>query len=333
MNSINSIKTFSDKIDYELLRIIGKGGMSTIYEAHQKGSNDFEKTVAIKFILEKYSNIPEFRSNFLGEAKLVADLIHTNIVQTYHLGQKDSQYYMVMEYVQGINLEDFLIFHLENKKTIPIPIAVYIIAEVCRGLSYAHQKRSKEGVLLNIVHRDVNPRNIMLSYEGDVKITDFGIAKARDLMYNKEGQRIAGKDEYLSPEQALKKVTDPRADIFSCGIILSELILGYNIFEESKPTQTRKNIIECTIPNFKKLHKDIDLKLNRILGKTLKKDPKDRYQSAFDLFNDLEKYLYGNNYGPNNEKLAQYLIKLFNIKELAITHHCQKTLKNNSNKK
>ncbi len=324
---MSTLKTFSDKLDYDLIRVIAKGGMSTIYEAKQKGSDDFEKTVAIKFILEKFSKIQEFRSNFLGEAKLVADLIHTNIVQIYHLGQKDSQYYMVMEFVQGINLEDFLIRHLENRQLIPVPIAVYIISQVCRGLSYAHQKRNKNGLLLNIVHRDINPRNIMLTYEGDVKITDFGIAKARDLMYNKEGERIAGKNEYLSPEQALKKITDPRADLFSCGIILSELILGYNIFEADKPQLTRKNIIECKIPNFSKLSDRIDPKLNKILRKTLKLSPNERYQSAFDLFTDLEKYLYGNNPGPTNEKLAQYVINLFNMKELAFDHHCQKAIK------
>lgn len=325
-NSHNPIKTFSDEINYNLLRVIGKGGMSTIYEAIQKGSDGFEKTVAIKFILAKYSKIPEFRANFLGEAQLVADLIHTNIVQTYHLGQKNSQYYMVMEYVEGINLEDFIVQHLQLKKVIPVPIAVYLISQVCRGLSYAHQKRNKKGLPLNIVHRDINPRNIMLTYEGDVKITDFGIAKARDLMYNKEGETIAGKNEYLSPEQALKKVTDARADLFSCGIILSELILGYNIFEAEKSQQTRKNIIECNIPNFTELNKQIDQKLNKILKKSLSRSPAKRYNTAFDLFTDLEKYLYGNHAGPNNEKLAQYVINLFNIKELAITHHCQKAI-------
>lgn len=327
MNTIKTkkpIKTFSDQVQYELLRIIGTGGMSTIYEAKQKGFDNFEKTVAIKFILEKYSKIHEFQANFLGEAQLVADLIHTNIVQTYHLGQKDSQYYMVMEYVEGINLEDFLVHHLKLRKQIPVPIAVYLISQVCRGLSYAHQKRNKKGLPLNIVHRDINPRNIMLTYEGDVKITDFGIAKAHDLMYNKEGEMIAGKDEYLSPEQALKKVTDARADLFSCGIILSELILGYNIFEADKPKQTRKNIIECNIPNFTKISKRIDAKLNKILQKTLKCARANRYQSAFDLFTDLEKYLYGKDSGPNNERLAQYVINLFNIKELAANHHCEK---------
>lgn len=321
---MNPIKTFSDKIDYDLLRIIAEGGMATIYEAKQKGPDGFAKTVAIKFILEKYSAIHEFRTNFVGEAQIVADLIHPNIVQIYHLGQKELQYYMVMEYVDGINLEDFLVRHLEIKEEIPVKLAVFLIAQVCRGLSYAHQKRNKKGELLNIVHRDVSPRNIMLAYDGEVKLTDFGIAKARNLMYNKEGEVIAGKDEYLSPEQALKQVTDARADIFSCGILLSELILGYNIFEADTPKATRRNIIQCKIPDFTKLSKHIDAKLNKILQKALQGSRDQRYQTAAELFTDFERYLYGDDYVPTNEKLAQYLCNLFNVKGSKAIHHHKK---------
>lgn len=312
---MKSLKTFSDKIEYDLVRVIAEGGMGTIYEAKQKGPDGFEKTVAIKFILEQYSAVHEFRSNFIGEAKVLADLVHSNIVQTYHLGQKDLQYYMVMEYVNGINLEDFIVRHIELKQQIPVAIAVFLISRVCRGLNYAHQKNDKNGNPLNIVHRDVSPRNIMLAFEGDVKLTDFGIAKAKDLMYNQEGKIIAGKDEYLSPEQALKQVTDARADIFSCGILLSELLLGFNIFDADDPKETRRNIIRCKIPNFTKLDSRIDKKLNTILHKILKNSPDDRYQTAAELFVDLETYLYGHAYGPTNEKLAQYLADLFNAND------------------
>lgn len=326
---MNPIKNFSDKVDYDLLRVIDEGGMATIYEAKQKGPDKFEKTVAIKFILEKYSAIQEFRTNFIGEAQLVADLVHPNIVQIYHLGQKELQYYMIMEYVDGINLEDFLIRHLETKEDIPVSLAVFLISRVCCGLNYAHQKRNKKGLSFNIVHRDVSPRNILLAYEGDVKLTDFGIAKAQDLMYNKEGDRIAGKDEYLSPEQALKQVTDARADIFSCGIILSELILGYNIFESDTPEITRQNIIQCKIPDFTKLSQRIDSKLNKILHKALNRSLNHRYQTVFELLIDLETYLYGDDYGPTNEKLAQYLLDLFNTKDPDAIHHWKKSIKSN----
>lgn len=319
-------KIIVDKIEYELVRAISEGGMGTIYEAKQKGTDGFEKTVAIKLILEQYSAVHEFRANFIGEAKLVADLIHTNIVQTYHLGQKDLQYYMVMEYVNGINLEDFMIRHLEIKEDIPVALAVFLISRVCRGLNYAHKKRDKNGNPLNIVHRDVSPRNIMLAFEGDVKLTDFGIAKACDLMYNKEGEVIAGKDEYLSPEQALKQVTDARADIFSCGILLSELILGYNIFEAESPKETRRNIVHGKIPDFTKLSERIDDRLNKILQKALQSSREERYQTAGELLTDLEVYLYTGGYGPTNEKLGKYLRDLFDSDDATAIQKWQESI-------
>ncbi len=323
---MDSIKIILDQIEYELVRVIAEGGMGAIYEARQKGTDGFEKVVAIKLILEKYSAVPQFRTNFIGEAKLVADLIHTNIVQIYHLGQKDLQYYMVMEYVNGINLEDFMIRHLEIKEMIPVDLAVFLISRVCRGLSYAHKKRDKNGELLNIVHRDVSPRNIMLAFEGDVKLIDFGIAKARDLMYNKEGDVIAGKDEYLSPEQALKQITDARADIFSCGILLSELVLGYNIFEAKTLKETRRNIVHGKIPDFTKLNERIDGKLNEILYKTLQGSRDERYQTAGELLTDLELYLYGGGYGPTNEKLGKYIRDLFGSDDVTVVQRWQEAV-------
>lgn len=312
---MSSLKTISDKIGYELVRLIEEGGMGSIYEAKQKGVDGFEKVVAIKVIKEEYSAIQEFRSNFVGEAKLVADLIHTNIVQTYHLGQVDMAYYMVMEYVNGINLEDFIIRHIEIKQDVPVDLAVFLVSRICRGLSYAHQKKNKKGELLNIVHRDVCPRNVLLAFEGDVKLTDFGIAKARDLMYNKEGEVVPGRDEYISPEQAKKRITDARADIFSCGIILAELLLGRNLFEDETPAMTRHNVIRCQIPDFSKENKKIDGKLNKILKKILQKDMVKRYQTAGELLTDLEMYLYNDGYGPTNEKLGQYLRDIFHTND------------------
>ena len=188
--------------------------MGLVYEAVQSGVGGFRKVVAIKLIREEYSAIEEFKNNFIGEAKLVADLIHTNIVQTYHLGKVNEQYFMTMEFVTGWNLEEFLDRHIETEQYVPADLAVFIVSRICRGLGYAHRKKDEHGRLLGIVHRDVNPKNIMIAKEGDVKLTDFGIAKALDLMYNKEGEVIAGKDEYLSPEQARCEITDHRADLF-----------------------------------------------------------------------------------------------------------------------
>ena len=214
---MSALKHIFNELKYELVNKLAEGGMGLVYEAVQKGTGNFRKTVAIKLIREEYSSIPEFQKNFIGEAKLVADLIHTNIVQTYHLGQIGGQYFMTMEFVSGVNLEQFIDRHTELGTQVPVDMAVFIASRVCRGLSYAHTKRDKEGRLLGIVHRDVNPKNVMLAIEGDVKLTDFGIAKALDLMYNEEGKVIPGKDEYLSPEGASYAVTDGRSDLFLAG--------------------------------------------------------------------------------------------------------------------
>ena len=285
--------------------------MGLVYEATQRGIGGFRKVVAIKLIREEYSAIEEFRNNFIGEAKLVADLIHTSIVQTYHLGKVGEQCFMTMEYVSGWNLEEFLDRHVETDQYIPADLAVFIVSRICRGLAYAHRKKDKDGRPLGIVHRDVNPKNIMIGQEGDVKLTDFGIAKALDLMYNQEGDVIAGKDEYLSPEQARCEVTDSRADLFGCGIVMAELLLGYNIFEDAVPENTIRNILDMEIPNFSKIREDVDERLNSILHLALQRPRDKRFQTADQMLTELEGFIYGDGYGPTNEKLAAYTNDLF----------------------
>ena len=290
-----------------MVRTIAEGGMGVVYEAVQRGAGGFTKTVAVKLIREEYSTIPEFQKNFIGEARLVANLIHTNIVQTYHLGQIGGQYFMVMEFVQGVNLEQFLERHVTLARRMPVDLAAFIVSRIARGLTYAHQKRDTEGRLLGIVHRDIGPKNVMIATEGDVKLTDFGIAKALDLMHNEEGQVIAGKDEYLSPEQASYAVTDARADLFPLGIVLTELLLGRNIFRDLDRLTSRQNILSLPIPKFSELRPEIDARLEAIIQKALQRDRDKRYACAYDMMNDLELYLYSDGYGPTNEKLGVYL--------------------------
>jgi len=291
--------------------------MGVVYEAFQYGVGNFRKVVAIKLIREEYSAIPEFQKNFIGEARLVADLIHTNIVQTYHLGLVGGQHYMVMEFVNGVNLEQFIERHHQMERPIPIDFAVFIASRVARGLTYAHQRTDRQGRPLHIVHRDVNPKNVMIAFEGDVKLTDFGIAKALNLMYNEEGKVIPGKDEYCSPEQASYAVTDARADLFSLGIVLTELLLGRNVFRAEDRLQSRKNVLTMPIPRFSDLRPEIDGKLEVILRKVLERNRDLRYQTALELLTDLELYLYSDRYGPTNEKLGVYLRELFGQPEPA----------------
>lgn len=313
-----ALKHIFNELHYEMTRKIAEGGMGVVYEAVQLGAGNFRKVVAVKLIREEYSAIEEFQNNFIGEARLVADLIHTNIVQTYHLGQVGGQYFMVMEFVKGVNLEQFLERHRQLGKAIPIDLAAFIISRIARGLTYAHSKCDREGRHLNLVHRDIGPKNVLIALEGDVKLTDFGIAKALDLMYNEEGKVIAGKDEYLSPEQASYAITDARADLFPLGIVLTELLLGKNLFRSHDRAQSRRNILSMPIPQFSALRPDIDPKLEAIIQRALTRDREKRYQSAYDMLTDLELYLYSDRYGPTNEKLGVYLKELFGIKDPVI---------------
>lgn len=310
LGHVKLLDNLSSDVTYQMVRKIADGGMGLVYEALQLGAGQFSKSVAIKLIREEYSSISEFQKNFIGEARLVSDLIHTNIVQTYHLGQSNNQYFMVMEYVNGVSLDQFLERHRQLGRPVPVEIAVFIISRVARGLSYAHQKCDRDGRLLGIVHRDIGPKNIMLAWEGDVKLTDFGIAKALDLMYNEEGKVIAGKDEYLSPEQASYAVTDGRADLFALGIVLTELLLLRNVFRAPDRLDSRRNILTMPIPRFSTLREEIDDKLEDLIQRLLKRDRDQRFQTSYEVLNELELYLYSDGYGPTNEKLGVYLKEL-----------------------
>ena len=207
--------TIQNEFRYEIVRKIFEGGMGIVYEAEQHGAREFVKRVAIKIIRPNYASQKMFIENFIGEAKLVADLIHTNISQTYHLGASGNMFFIAMELIRGVNLEQFTRRLAEKRRVLPIELAVFIVSRVARGLAYAHAKRDKDGKLLGIVHRDVSFKNIMIAFEGDVKLTDFGVAKARGFLTDQEGEVIAGKADYMSPEQADFQVTDKRSDLFS----------------------------------------------------------------------------------------------------------------------
>src|SRR6185369_2666896 len=228
---------------YDIVRKIYEGGMGIVYEAEQHGARNFVKRVAIKVVRQSYATQKQFIDNFIVEAKLVADLIHTNIVQTYHLGEAKGVYYISMELIRGINLEQFADQMRDKNRILPVEIAVFIASRVCRGLAYAHAKLDKDGKSLGIVHRDVSFKNIMIAFEGDVKLTDFGIAKAKGFLIDNEGEVVAGKADYMSPEQANFQITDKRSDLFSLGVVLSHLLLGRNVFKGNTPEDSRKNVM------------------------------------------------------------------------------------------
>ncbi len=303
--------TIQNDFRYEIVRKIFEGGMGIVYEAEQHGARGFVKRVAIKVIRQNYADQKQFIDNFVGEAKLVADLIHTNIVQTYHLGETRGVYFIAMELIRGYNLEQFS-QQLEDKRTtLPKELAVFIVSRVARGLAYAHAKTDKDGKPLSIVHRDVSFKNIMIALEGDVKLTDFGIAKAKGFLVDNEGEIVAGKADYMSPEQANFQITDKRSDLFSAGVVLAHLLLGKNIFKGATPEESRQRMIRMPIPDFRTLDPRIDDSLNAILQRALTRTLPDRYASADTLLYDLEHYIYHSGYGPTNETIGKFMRELY----------------------
>src|ERR1044072_7919828 len=251
--------------------------MGVVYEAEQHGARDFVKRVAIKVIRQSYANQKTFIENFIGEAKLVADLIHTNIVQTYHLGATGQIYFIAMELIRGANLEQFSQRLADKNRQLPTELGVFIASRIARGLAYAHAKTDKDSKPLGIVHRDVSFKNIMIAFEGDVKLTDFGIAKARGFLVDNEGEVVAGKADYMSPGQANFQITDKRSDLFSAGVVLAHLLLGKNIFKGNSPEESRQRMMNLPIPDFRKLDDRIDDRLNEILHRALSRDVNQRY--------------------------------------------------------
>jgi serine/threonine-protein kinase len=303
--------TIQSEFLYEVVRKIFEGGMGIVYEAEQKGARNFVKRVAIKIIRSHYASQKMFIENFIGEAKLVADLIHTNIVQTYHLGETNGVCFIAMELIRGVNLEQFSRHLADKRRVLPKELAVFITSRVARGLAYAHAKTDKDGKPLGIVHRDVSFKNIMIAFEGDVKLTDFGVAKARGFLTDQEGEVIAGKADYMSPEQADFQVTDKRSDLFSAGVVLAHLLLGRNLFKGENAAESRSRILNQPIPDFCALDPRIDDKLNDILHHCLARDLTRRYATADQLMYDLEYYIYHSGYGPTNETLGKFIRELF----------------------
>src|SRR5436190_830900 len=306
-----SLFTIHSEVRYEIVRKIFEGGMGIIYEAEQHGARNFVKRIAIKVIKQAYATQKQFIENFIGEAKLVADLIHTNIVQTYHLGEANGVYFIAMELIRGVNLEQFAQQLTDRRRQLPRELAIFITSRIARGLAYAHAKTDKDGKPLGIVHRDVSFKNIMIAFEGDVKLTDFGIAKARGFLVDNEGEVVAGKADYMSPEQADFQITDKRSDLFSAGVVLAHLLLGRNIFKGSSPEESRQRMMSFPIPDFRKEDARIDDRLNEILHRVLQRQLDKRYATADELLYDLEHYIYSKGYGPTNETLGKYIRDLF----------------------
>jgi serine/threonine-protein kinase len=323
---VAALFTIQSEVRYEIVRKIFEGGMGIVYEAEQHGARNFVKRVAMKVIRQNYANQKQFIENFIGEAKLVADLIHTNIVQTYQLGEARGLYFICMELIHGVNLEQFTQQLSAKQRVLPVELAVFIASRIARGLAYAHAKTDDAGKTLGIVHRDVSSKNIMIAFAGDVKLTDFGIAKAQGFLQDNEGEVVAGKADYMSPEQADFQITDKRSDLFSTGVVLGNLLMGYNIFKGASAEESRERIMSLPLPNFSQLNPRIDARLNEILHRTLSRDLSKRYATADELLYDLEYFIYHKGYGPTNETLGKFIQELFGQKTPTIQDRGETTV-------
>ncbi len=299
--------------EYQLLGLIARGGMAEIYKAKKKGVKGFEKVIAIKKILSGYGEDNNYIEMFVDEAKIAAELSHPNIVQIYDFGRKDDYYFIAMEYVMGKDLRLILRKLKERDEKLPVELSVYIIIKTLEALDYAHSAKDSKGKELKIVHRDVSPPNILVSYNGDIKLTDFGVSKATIKEHQTISGALKGKLLYMSPEQAKgEKDIDFRSDIYSAGIILFELVTGEKLFLDSTEMGVLKKVQEGEVIKPSDISKDIDKDLEKIILKALENDKNKRYQDAGEMIKDLEEYLIKNfDHLPTSLHLAHFMAKVF----------------------
>lgn len=327
---------------YILLEKLAVGGMAEVYLAKQSGANGVSKFVAVKRILPQFSDKEDFIDMFKEEASITINLNHSNIVSIYDFGIEKGQFYLVMEFVEGRNLRQILNELKKANKSISIEQAVYIVKEATAGLDHAHRcTDSKSGKPLNITHRDMSPQNIMISFEGESKVIDFGIAKVEKETDGTKAGTLKGKFAYMSPEQSEGLPIDPRTDVFALGIILWELLANDRLFTGSNEAAILRKVRDCQIPPIRKINPLVPPELERIVTKALAKDKNVRYQTAANLQKDLNRFLnmhapdfssqdfstfikecFKTAYTEGREKLVQYgkVQSVTDAKALADTH-------------
>ncbi|MFN2400540.1 MAG: serine/threonine-protein kinase [Gemmatimonadaceae bacterium] len=266
---------------YRLVRRIAEGGMANVYEAELLGPEGFAKRVALKVIHPKYARSSNWLRLFVDEAKLSANLVHGNIVQIYQLGEVNGQYYIAMEYIQGPTLRNVIDRHREIGRPITPAIAAYIASRVCRALDFAHNFIDPDGRRLDIVHRDVSPGNVMATWDGHIKLADFGIAKAATSFDPvAETPMMIGKKHYMSPEQILALNVDGQSDVFSLGVVLFELLSLEPLFREDVTELVIDEVTIHPLPSIRDFVPGIPTALEHVLSRALARDPAQRPSAA-----------------------------------------------------
>ncbi|HSY42131.1 MAG TPA: serine/threonine-protein kinase, partial [Polyangia bacterium] len=301
---------------YRLLGLLGEGGMGRLYIAERRGVRGFVKIVALKLILPHLADSAQLRDMFLNEARIAARLEHPNIVATYELGEVEGKYFISMEYLPGEDLSA-VIGRCQGGQTIPIEIAAGLAQQVAKGLHYAHDVRDGQGHLVGLVHRDVNPRNIFVTYHGGVKLLDFGMVR------NPAGPKsvpgvFKGKYGYCAPEQLEEGRIDRRTDVFCLGIVLWECLTGARLFDVGTDVETIDAVRSRRIERPGVLRPEVPRPLEQIVLRALAREPAQRYQSAHEMSEELDRFLLSRDTRPTTTSVGQWIETLFGSERAAL---------------
>jgi TonB family protein len=292
---------------YELMEIIATGGMAEVFKARMRGVEGFQKIVAIKRILPHLTANDEFVTMFIDEAKLAAQLQHPNIIHIYDLGKLERSYYIAMEYIDGKDLRSILRQLDEKERRLPLGLALFIASRLAAALDYAHRKRDLQNHDMSLVHRDVSPQNVLISFDGDIKLCDFGIAKAASKASHTRAGALKGKLQYMSPEQAWGKDLDHRSDIFSLGLVLYEMLTGRKAFAGDSELSILEQVRSPQIVAPRDIDPSIPPEIERIVLRTLKENREERYQTAADMASELANILQSLRPTPGASELGMFL--------------------------
>jgi serine/threonine protein kinase len=290
---------------YLLQKLIAIGGMAEIYLARTKGLAGFERQLALKVVHPDYADDKAFIQMLINEAKIAVGLNHRNVVQTFDLGRIGNRYFISMEYVDGMDLFQLLKRLTELGSSMPVELAAYAVQGALSGLDYAHNKCDEQGKPLRIIHRDMSPQNILCSRQGEVKITDFGIAKAANLTGKTRAGVIKGKLVYMSPEQAWGEPVDHRTDLFSVGIVLYEALTGGSLYPEKNPAKLLDMVRRAEIRPPSHRRREVPPELDALVMRSLALRPEDRFQSAREFGAALADFLHRNAPGVTDRQLGE----------------------------
>jgi serine/threonine-protein kinase len=289
---------------YRILEKLDSGGMAEIYRGEAESLQGFKKQVAIKRILPHLTKNQKFVAMFLDEARLSLYLNHANIVHVFDIGRSGSTYFIVMEYVDGLNLRALSESIKRQNKRLDLARSLYIMMEVCKGLGYAHDMTGPDDKPLGIVHRDVSPPNILLSKMGEIKLVDFGLAKAASQLEQTDPGVVKGKFSYLSPEAASGLEVDYRTDIFACGILLFEMLTGRRLFYGETDYQTVELVRQARVPSLPALNPEVPPELDGIVQRALARDPEQRFQHAYEMQDSLAQFLFSRSLKVTSRDIA-----------------------------